>query len=98
MEGIHRVAHDRDAVLARAEPQSEIGGLRLARAVFVDEQRGQWRGDGAMNALAGEVRARHKAIKPLAGGLRFLGVLVELGSSVPVLVSPYMSLGGARVS
>src|SRR5262249_32512726 len=42
VKGVHRVRYDRDAVLARAEPQSEIRSLRFSRAVPVDQQCGKW--------------------------------------------------------
>src|ERR1700730_3048644 len=48
-----------------------------------------------MDALAGEIGARHQAIEPFARSLRLFWILVELRGSVPILTTHHVPLRDA---
>src|SRR5262249_38131851 len=82
---VRRIGDDRNAVLARAKPEREIGGLCFAWAVPVDQDRGERRRDRAVDHFASQLRARHYTVVEFSNRLRLLRVRDRLARPVPVL-------------
>src|SRR5262245_1935911 len=96
IERVDRVGDDRDAVLAGAEPQRQVSGLRFPRRVLVDQDCSERRRNRPVDHLARELGARHKTEIELIHGFRLLRVGNGLARSIPILAAHHVSLRDAR--